>query len=210
MSGSLEPRTDTGGSHAHTRAVGWGGSVLLGLAGLAAAQPPLLELSRQVVLPGTNITITVLGPPLHFFGVAISSTNSGLSGGGFDFELGPEFTVIGSGQLDADGRATFPFPVPPTPSPLFVQGATSPDPEFNVFVPTAGKAITVGGRLFSGNTQSVSSSPGFAGVDSTGLSAGGSQAHHLVSSLIARECLAASLHAKVEPSRRSVSRSWFR
>jgi hypothetical protein len=165
---------------------------VLTLAGPAAAQPPLLELSQQVVPPGATVTVTVIGPPFHFFGVAASSGNAGLGGG---FELGPDFTVIGQGQLDADGRAVFSLAVPSSPSQFYVQGATSPDPGFAVYVPTPARTITLGGLVFTGNITASGSGTGFAGVS------GGfpSLIEHQAQSVMPRGCEATGLRASVAP-----------
>jgi hypothetical protein len=129
--------------------------IVLAVAGPAAAQPPLLELSQQVVTSGTTITVTVLGTPGHFYGVATSDASSGLGPG---LELGPSFTIVGSGQLDADGRGAFPLTVAASPSPLYIQGATSPDPGFGSFVLTPGRAITRAvGQVFTQFAQVLAS-----------------------------------------------------
>jgi hypothetical protein len=166
--------------------------VVLTVAGPAAAQPPLLELSEQVVPPGETITVTVIGPPFHFFGVAASAGDSGLGGG---FQLGADFTVIGQGQLDADGRAVFTLAVPASPSRFHVQGATSPDPGFAVYVPTPPRTVTLGGLVFTGNITASGTGTGFAGVS------GGfpSLIEHQAQSVMPRGCEATGLRAAVAP-----------
>jgi hypothetical protein len=166
---------------------------LFALAGPAAAQGPLLELSQQVVEPGATISVTVIGPPFHFYGVASSPSNAGLAPG---FELGPVFTVIGSGQLDADGRAVFPFTVPASPSPLYVQGATSPDPGFAVFVPTPGKTLTVeDGQIFGGGVVLTGTGTVFGGVNSNNFPS----SEPAVQSVMPRACVASALYGRANP-----------
>jgi type IV secretory pathway VirB2 component (pilin) len=62
--------------------------LLAGTASLAAAQTTL-NVSADVVTPGSPITATVTGPPAQFYAIIGSSVGSGMSYGGVALGVAP-------------------------------------------------------------------------------------------------------------------------
>ncbi|MGH7266198.1 MAG: hypothetical protein ACREMB_15330 [Candidatus Rokuibacteriota bacterium] len=73
--------------------------VVLLVAARAEAQGPPLELNQQTVPFGTTqVVVTVVGTPFHFFAVGQSSANSGLVVNGIPLRLGTDASLAGSGS----------------------------------------------------------------------------------------------------------------
>src|SRR5262249_42177849 len=99
------------------------------------------------LVPGAGGTLTVLvtvrGDAHQFYAVAWSLSGSGLIVNDVPLQLGLDAQLAGSGQLDADGVATFAFALPTSPEgKIYLQGATSANPDFLTFTLTPGKVVT--------------------------------------------------------------------
>ena len=181
--------------------------VFLVVTSSADAETPLLEVSQQTAPFGTTqVVVSVVGTPLHFFAVGRSTANSGLVVGGLPLQLGTDASLAGSGQLDAQGLGSFALSLSPGPSTVHLQGFTAADTGFGGFVTSPGKTVTVLAaaptaappppRLFSGGGFSVlGASQTFAALQGSGTSGppGGFQ-------LVPAVCVAQSLQGRSAPA----------
>jgi hypothetical protein len=67
--------------------------ILLVSSSLAAAQTSL-DVSSDVVAPGSAVTATVTGPPGQFYALIGSSVGSGMSYGGVALGVGADFVIL--------------------------------------------------------------------------------------------------------------------
>ncbi len=145
-------------------ALGWG--LLASLAAPAAAGVPGLEVNERLLAErfgGGTFLVTVRGEPGHSYVVGWSRSGSGFTYQGVPAQLGPDVQVAGSGQLDAQGVATFAFSPPGGGAgKVYLQGATSPTPDFAAFTPTPGKVVTQFVEL--AQTLGVTGPPGPTGA----------------------------------------------
>jgi hypothetical protein len=127
--------------------------LFVGAASLAAAQTSL-NVSADVVTPGSPITATVTGPPGQFYAIIGSSVGSGLSYGGVALGVGADFAILAQGALDGTGSVSVPLTPPFRGSVLdryYLQAATSSTPSFIPLSVSAGRVLR-NGDLVAGLT----------------------------------------------------------
>ena len=106
--------------------------LLAGTASLASAQTSL-DVSADVVMPGSPVTATVTGPPGQLYAIIGSSVGWGLSYGGVALGVGADFVILAQGVLDGTGSVSVPLTPPFLGSVLdryYIQAATSTSPAF--------------------------------------------------------------------------------
>lgn len=125
---------------------------------VAAAQTPTLTASRDNVVPGTSVTLTVPGPPGEHFGIIDSIVGHGGTYAGVELAVGADYVAVAQGVLDGMGLAVVPFSPPFLGSVIdrvYLQVATSMSPVF------ASVALSPG--LVLRNNDLVSGLSGVAG-----------------------------------------------
>jgi hypothetical protein len=123
--------------------------LLVGITSLAAAQS-VLDVSTDIVTPGSAITATVTGPPGQFYAVIGSSVGSGVSYGGVALGVGTDFVILAQGVLDSSGSVAVSVTPPFLGSVLdryYLQAATSPAATFVPLSVSAGRVLRNGDLL---------------------------------------------------------------
>lgn len=99
----------------------------------ASAQTPTLSVSSGVATPGSSVTATITGGAGLNYALLGSTVGAGLSYGGVNLAVGPDFGVLAVGVLDGSGRATVAVTPPflgTTHDRYYLQAATSVSPAF--------------------------------------------------------------------------------
>lgn len=139
------------GRHQHVVPRVWTGAIVgtisLFLSALSALAQPTLTVDRDVVTPGTAVVATIVGGPGEYYALIGSGVGAGATHAGISLAVGTNFALLAQGVLDGNGRAVVnvvPAFLLTTLDRYYIQGATSPSPDFASLQVTQGRVLRNG------------------------------------------------------------------
>ena len=129
------------------RRVGIAAALFVILAARPSAQErPAVEMtaSLDVAAPGVPVSVTIVGPPGHYYALLGSSVGAGLTHAGVNLSIGVDFVLLAGAQLDGTGQVVVSV-IPPfhftTLDRYYLQAATSPTIAFAPMALSPGRIV---------------------------------------------------------------------
>jgi Phage Tail Collar Domain/Collagen triple helix repeat (20 copies) len=129
------------------RRVGVAAALFIILAALPSAQErPAVEMtaSLDVAAPGVPVSVTIVGPPGHYYALLGSSVGAGLTHAGVNLSIGVDFVLLAGAQLDGTGQVIVSV-IPPFQftalDRYYLQAATSPTIAFAPMALSPGRIV---------------------------------------------------------------------